>query len=433
MRSLPLSARLFVWFIVLSGAATLLLVTPSIPFDKPHSLATSIILTLMLGIVDVYRVHLPFYGAEVSVSLAIAFGMLLLFGPGVACWAAAIVAYLADLYLNKPWYKAFFNSANYILPLGLASLVYQSVYDGSGFILGSVRNVLALLLAMTICLVVNTLAVSIILGLLNQQSPWRVWWANHQGVLLQLLTLAPLGTLIAVVYSQTPYGLGVTLLLLPLGAVYYSLRSYEQLRDQTIRTIEALADAVDRRDPYTLEHSLRVAEYAEKIARRLGLSLEEIEVIVSAARIHDLGKIGVHDEILLKRGLLKEHERRRIEEHPVIGADIISRLPLYQAAKDLILHHHEHFDGTGYPDGLKGEEIPLGARIIAVADAFDAMMSARPYRPALSYKTAIAKLKAGKGTQFDPVIVDALLAILEEERASEPGEVKKDEAVNSFI
>jgi len=399
----------------------LLLLSPSISFDQLEPIIASVILALVIGVVDTYRVRLP-YKAENSVSMSIAFAMALLFGPGVTSWAAAIGTCLAEAYLKKPWYKALFNSSNCTLSIGLAGLVYQRVYNGSEFPLGSARNVTALLISMAICLIINTMTVSMIIALIDKQSPWRVWLANYEGILLQLLTLAPLGTLIAMAYSQTPHGLGVILLLLPLGAVYYSLRSYQQLHDQTMHTIEALADAVDRRDPYTLQHSLRVTEYAEKIARRLNLSLDEIETIISAARIHDLGKIGVHDEILLKRGLLKGHEWRRMQEHPAIGANIVAQLPLYRAAKDLILHHHERFDGTGYPDGLKGEEIPLGARIIGVADAFDAMMSARPYRSAFSYQTAIAKLKAGKGTQFDPVIVDALLAILEEERTSELSE-----------
>lgn len=409
----------------------LLLIPPSISYDRPEPIFASVILAFAFSIVDTYRVRLP-YKAENSVSMSIAFAMVLLFSPGATSWAVAIGSVLAEVYLKKPWYKALFNSSNCVLSIGLAGLAYRSLYDGSDLPLASARNVMALLLSMTVCLIVNTVTISTIIALIDRQSPWRVWLANNEGVLLQLLTLAPLGTLIAVVYSQTPHGLGLILLLLPLGAIYYSLRSYQQLHDQTRRTIETLADAVDRRDPYTLKHSLRVTEYAEKIARRLNLSLDEIETIVSAARIHDLGKMGVHDEILLKQGLLKDHEMKRMQEHPVIGANIVAQLPLYRVAKDLILHHHEHFDGTGYPDGLKGEEIPLGARIIAVADAFDAMVSDRPYRSAFSYQTAIAKLKAGKGTQFDPVIVDAFLAILEGERTPELSETRKNEETNSL-
>jgi putative nucleotidyltransferase with HDIG domain len=422
MRSLPLSARLFVWCVILSGAALLLLVTPSISFDEPHSLVTSIILTLVIGIVDIYRVRLP-YKAENSVSMAVCFGTVLLFGPGLACWTAATAWYVADLYLGKPWYKALFNSANAVLSFGLAGLAYQSV-DGGGLPLSSVGNILALLLAMTICLVINTLVVSTIIGLLNQQSPWRVWRANNQGVLLQLLTLGPLGTLIAMAYSLTPYGLGLILLFLPLGAVYYSLRSYEQLRDQTRYTIEALAEAVDKRDPYTFQHSQRVKEYVEKIANRLNLSPGEIESIVWAASIHDLGKIDVPEGILSKPGPLEDDEWRVVRKHPDVGADIVAQLSFHPTARNIILHHHEWFEGNGYPGGIGGNRIPLGARILAVADAFEAMTSDRPYRPALSYEAAVAELEAGRGTQFDPMIVDTFLTILEEEPTFMPIKAK---------
>ena len=423
MRLLPFSARLFVSCVILCATALLLLLTSSIRLDQLHSLAALIILALVFGIVDACRIDLP-YEAENSVSLAVGFGMVLLFGPGPACWAAATACYLTDLYLKKPWYKALFNSANAVLSFGLAGLAYESLYDGSIFFLGSARNISVLLLAMVVCLMVNTLAVSTIIGLLNHQSPWRVWCANYEGVLLQLLTLAPLGSLIAMAYSLTPYGLGLILLFLPLGAVYYSLRSYQQLRDQTRYTIEALAEAVDRRDPYTFQHSQRVKEYVEKIADRLNLSPGEIESIVWAASIHDLGKIDVPEGILLKPGPLENDEWRVVRKHPDVGADIIAQLSFHPTARNIILHHHEWFEGSGYPGGIEGNRIPLGARILAVADAFEAMTSDRPYRPALSYQAAVAELEAGRGTQFDPIIVDTFLTILEEEPTFMPIKAK---------
>jgi putative nucleotidyltransferase with HDIG domain len=277
---------------------------------------------------------------------------------------------------------------------------------------------------MAICLMINTLVVSTIIGLLNQQSPWRVWRANNQGVLIQLLTLGPLGTLIAMAYRLTPYGLGLILLFLPLGAVYYSLRSYQQLRDQTRYTIEALAEAVDRRDPYTFQHSQRVKEYVEKIAERLNLSPGEVESMVWAASIHDLGKIDVPEGILSKPGPLEDDEWRIIREHSAVGADIVDRISFHPTARSIIRHHHEWFDGSGYPNGVAGNRIPVGARILAVADAFEAMTSDRPYRPALSFQAAVAELEAGRGTQFDPAIVDTFLTILEEEPIFKPVKAK---------
>lgn len=414
METLPTSARLYIWGIILGGAILLLLLTPSIPFGHLEPLIASALLALMILLADVYRINLP-YRAEVGVSMAVAFATLLLFGPGLACWAAVIGNCLAETYLKKPWYKALFNCANSVLSIGLAGLVYQSVYDGSQFPLASARGTIALLLSMTVCLIINTMAVSTIIAFVNHQNPLRVWAANNEGVLIQLLTMGPLGTLIAMAYSQTAYGVGLLLLLLPLGAVYYALKSYQQLRDQTRYTIKALAEAVDRRDPYTFQHSQRAAEYVEKIAEGLNVSPGDMESIVWAASIHDLGKIDLPEGVLLKPGPLEDDEWRIVRRHPDVGADIVAQISFRPTAKDIIRHHHEWFDGSGYPSGISGDRIPLGARILSVADAFEAMTSDRPYRPALPRQIAIAELGAGKGSQFDPEIVDTFLSILEEE------------------
>jgi putative nucleotidyltransferase with HDIG domain len=171
--------------------------------------------------------------------------------------------------------------------------------------------------------------------------------------------------------------------------------------------MEGLADALERRDPYTYRHSIRVTEYVWTILDAMPhIPRPTAEAIVAAAHVHDLGKVGSQDGSLKKPAELSPEERREIEQHPAIGAEIVSRLEAYTQSVDTIRHHHERWDGTGYPDGLKGERIPLGSRIIAVADAFDAMTSDRVYRAALSVDEAIAELRKGRGTQFDPQIVD---------------------------
>lgn len=202
------------------------------------------------------------------------------------------------------------------------------------------------------------------------------------------------------------------MLLVPflLIVIYKGFALYASLKTETNNALVALADAVDKRDPHTFQHSLRVARYVEKTARQLGLSAWETEVIVSAARIHDLGKLSTDNRILFKEGALTEQERAEIREHPDDGAVLAAQFSMYGRGRDFIRHHHERWDGTGYPDGLAGEAIPLGARIIAVADAFDAMTSDRPYRQALSHEVAIEELWRGRGSQFDERVVDAFLA-----------------------
>ena len=171
--------------------------------------------------------------------------------------------------------------------------------------------------------------------------------------------------------------------------------------------MEGLANALERRDAYTYRHSIRVTEHVRTILGAMPqIPRPTAEAIIAAAHVHDLGKVGSRDGSLKKPGELSAEERQEIEQHAAIGAEIVSRLEAYKQSVDTIRHHHERWDGTGYPDGLEGEQIPLGARIIAVADAFDAMTSDRVYRAALPVDVAFAELAKGRGTQFDPQIVD---------------------------
>jgi putative nucleotidyltransferase with HDIG domain len=173
--------------------------------------------------------------------------------------------------------------------------------------------------------------------------------------------------------------------------------------------VESMADAVDLRDPYTGGHSRRVTEYSAAILRELGLHGPAVDLIVAAARVHDIGKIGTPDAILNKPGQLTPEERAVMEEHPITGATLLKRYQDFTRGVALVRHHHESWDGTGYPDRLKGTAIPFGARVIAVADSFDAMTSDRPYRAGMPVGKAAAILRAGRGQQWDAVLADALL------------------------
>jgi diguanylate cyclase (GGDEF)-like protein/putative nucleotidyltransferase with HDIG domain len=179
------------------------------------------------------------------------------------------------------------------------------------------------------------------------------------------------------------------------------------------RAAASLAKAVDARDTYTGSHSERVAELAARLATRIGIDAEQIELTRLAGSLHDLGKLAIPEEILRKAGELTDSERLVLERHPQIGFRMLDSLGVDPVA-DIVLHHHERWDGAGYPDGLRGEEIPLGARIIFVADAYDAMTSDRVYRARRSHEEALAELRRCAGTQFDPMIVDAFAAELGE-------------------
>ncbi|MBM3243232.1 MAG: HD domain-containing protein [Candidatus Omnitrophica bacterium] len=191
-------------------------------------------------------------------------------------------------------------------------------------------------------------------------------------------------------------------------------RLYEDLRSTYMRTIKVLAQAIDARDHYTHSHSENVAKYAMLIASQMNLSAKEIEIIQQACELHDLGKIGIEDSILMKPGPLTDEEWVQIRKHPTIGAQILEPLTFLNDVIDLVRQHHEHYDGSGYPEGRKGEDIQLGARILNLADAYEAMRSARSYRKIpLSKEAAVEEIKKHSGTQFDPKVVEAFLKLLD--------------------
>ncbi len=188
---------------------------------------------------------------------------------------------------------------------------------------------------------------------------------------------------------------------------------YEDIEKSYYSTIKALAKAIEVKDPYTHGHSERVTEYALMIADAMRLEEREKQKLKYAATLHDIGKIGIAGRVLNKPGALTEEEYSHVKTHPLLGDSIIEPVEFLQEPRPIILHHHERYDGKGYPEGLKGEDIPLCARILSVADAFEAMRSDRPYRRALPLAEAVEELRRNAGTQFDPAVVEVFLSVLE--------------------
>jgi putative nucleotidyltransferase with HDIG domain len=203
-----------------------------------------------------------------------------------------------------------------------------------------------------------------------------------------------------------------SLLTLAAGASRELERRRREAQSTFVQTLTIMADVIDLRDPYTAGHSKRVAIYSRQLAAAAGLSQREVEVIESGALLHDIGKIGVPDAVLLKPGPLDADERHVISTHPVIGARLLGGISAMGDIVPCVLHHHEKVDGTGYPDHLSGEDIPFGAKVIAVADSFDAMTTDRPYRRALSSETAIRELVRVAGTQLDERLVIAFAELV---------------------
>ena len=188
---------------------------------------------------------------------------------------------------------------------------------------------------------------------------------------------------------------------------------YENIKENYLKTVKALAIAVDAKDEYTHTHSENVSRYAEKLCKIIGLNPQETESIKNAALLHDIGKIGIPGYILNKPGALNKDEYDDVmKQHVIIGANILKNVPFFTEISDLVLHHHEKWDGTGYPDGLKGEKIPLGSRIIAICDVYDALTTDRPYRKAMSIEEALKIIKKEKSKYFDPKLTDIFINII---------------------
>ncbi len=199
----------------------------------------------------------------------------------------------------------------------------------------------------------------------------------------------------------------------PAVLVYQATKAMHEVQDSTHHLLEGMADTVDLRDSYTGGHSRRVADFCRRILDELDLMGPDAEMIVSAARVHDIGKIAIPDAILMKPGPLTGEERAQMQTHAERGAEVLARHRDFRHGVAVVLHHHEAWDGSGYPRGLKGLAIPFGARLMAVADAFDAMTSDRPYRGAMSAAKAASILRQGRGLQWDPQMVDALLRCID--------------------
>jgi putative nucleotidyltransferase with HDIG domain len=309
----------------------------------------------------------------------------------------------------------FFNVAQMASATMLASMTYLLL--GGSAEIDLLADAVPVAAASMVYLLVNNTLVSLVLGLTGR-SFTQEWVESSRDVLLPYISMGPMGALVAYAYASTPWAI---VYFIPLTLVIYNgFRLYVTLQHETDHALVALADSIDKRDQYTYQHSMRVARLSGQIAESMGLSPRDVELLVAAARVHDLGKIATDNRVLFKQSSLTTGERALIQSHPVEGGELAGRFSMFAQGRRFIRHHHERFDGKGYPDGIAGDDIPLGARIIAVADSYDAMTSDRPYRKALRHEVALIELQRGAGTQFDPSVVDAFLA---RERASRPARV----------
>ncbi len=409
-------------YLVVLAIAAMSALTIAVALSSPPSISRLVLAAAFVALVTVAYVRPLHFAHKTKVALgtSVLFAAVLLFDPALAMLVCLVGVSIAHLIQREPTVQTVFNASLITLEVAAAAFLLTIVdWQYDGFVVVTPSHILGLISAMGVIYFSNTVLVAGMVSLQTRLSMWHVWRQSVAFGHAEDASQFILGLLAAVMVDVHVWTL--PLFLLPAAVLYRSMAQHLQLLQQTIDALEALADVVDLRDPYTANHSRRVSVYARELATELELSPDEVDLIERAARVHDVGKLIVDQAVLSKPGKLDPEEWQALEQHPVTGADILSRFPLLTLATSYVRHHHEALDGTGYPDRLAGDAIPLGARIIAVADSFDAMASARPYRGALPRDVVLREFETKAGKQWDPAVVTVLLGLIEAGRITFPG------------
>lgn len=354
-----------------------------------------------------------------STTFAITLATYYLFGPFEAT-LIFIIGFLFRIiklddgtynhFFNSPLYGTIFNCCVLTLPIFIGNYFY--ILSGGTFGTQSLwSNIVSLLLFSTIYFIFNNFIMSIMLSFYINKDIFYCYLLNFKMGILNYLAMIPFGIMLAFIFEQYKYW-GLIVMLGPILFARNIFVMYINTKFQYIQTVEALMNAIEARDEYTQGHSRRVAEISMEIAKKLKYNQWKIEKLTVAAMLHDVGKIGVSDNILNKPGKLTNEEFDKIKEHPEIGYSILKEVKNLQYVGPVVKHHHERYDGKGYPEGKKEEEIGLDTYIVQLADAVDAMETDRPYRKGLSKEEVISELENNSGTQFHPEVAEVYLNIL---------------------
>ena len=423
MKHIPRAARIYVAVVIGAGAVLLAVFTPVATFHEPWLF---VVLLVLSSASAVLKVHLPLTtgGSTMSVSYAVDFASLLLLGPHETMLVAAGSAF-SQCHLNSkernPLYRTAFSVASLVITVQGAGLAFH-LFGGTTQPMALAALARPLVAAATVYFLLNTGLVATAIALSARQSIRSTWHSNFLWSAPSYFVGAGSAALAASFVEHAGYWVA-PFTFAPLYLTYRTYKVYmgrvedeqrhvQQTSDLHLATIEALARAIDAKDQTTQMHIRRVQVYATGLARAAGLSDSDIQGVKTAALLHDIGKLAVPEHILSKPGPLTQEEFQKIRIHPQVGAEIIAAVPFPYPVAPLIMSHHERWDGKGYPQGLAGEKIPRGARILTIVDYYDAVTTERPYHKALSHESAVGLLTHESGRALDPTLVPIFVEML---------------------
>lgn len=413
MRDLPWPAR--VYLVAVIGAAATLIGRSAVTSGQlvaPENLDVLLVLVLLFLVCESMPTLLNVEQFAVSVSFSAALAAVVLIGPE----GAALVGLTAVLSVRPglPLIKRVFNGAQFAVCGYAAGGVYVWLGGAVGVPeVNAFDDLIGPYIAATAVFVpLNTVLTLTMIRLATENGRMEVPLRGLAQFLLSYLGYGTFGLLVAGLWA-TVQSISAVLVLVPLFVARWAFGQYHAQQRAYDATIAALCQAVETKDYYTRGHCTRVSLASTMIAQEIGMGMERLRAIRYAGMLHDVGKLGVPTKVLQKDGPLTEEEYAAIQLHPMRGLEIVQGIDFLDEAFAGIMHHHERHDGTGYPMGLAGDEIPEFARIIAVADAFDSMTSDRSYRGARPVEVAVEELKRSAGSHFDPVMVAAFLKALE--------------------
>lgn len=409
----PTRIHLLVALVTLAAASVLFMPEWFLPETGDSAFWNALITFAVLGIATdsffLPLARMPYANVTSSVSFVPLFAVVPLLPHPWPMIISGLTAAVADLLRRKPSIRVWFNTAQYMLALGAGGIVYRALNGGVSLETLAIRPLPFVALVATF-VILNNGSVALAVAFSSGFSVRESWSRIVGSAWLYDFLASGLAVLLVFLYLEMEFA-GIALLVVPLFLVRHTRHMYLQLERANRELLELMVKAIEARDPYTSGHSVRVAEYARTMARELGLSPKSVDQIATAALLHDVGKI--YEEfapILRKEGRLTPDERMLMQGHPVRSAELVGTVAeLRGNVQSAIRNHHENYDGTGYPDGLSGDGIPIGARIILIADTIDAMTTDRPYRKALPFTRALEELTKYAGKQFDPALVRLVL------------------------